>query len=413
MSRSAVSLRLILSGLLTKHSAVRFRNCPTHGNTIHALVIVLLALPLTVFILLLLVMRRPFRKKLRVLVLAVDGEFGAFINFMEVLRGELSCDRKYDHILVLSPHRHATLTGIYCDSLKTPIVWGNGLSVLFQQALLLQPSTVASLEIRTMPYLHRASCADWNVVLPRGIDSLRTSLLKNLGLRPYGFVAMAVYTAAYERERNPRFVQATANLISSGVELVEGIDYLKTSGLDVVLLGSPDTGKSLIPRRFLRLADFGHLGGPEEVALASCCKYFWTDNVGAWWLTVPFGRPVLFSNSPHRVTPHPTVGRDMYVPRLYETLKGRRLSLREMLYREGSLYQSASRGELRMIRNSPEEIQEAHVEMLARVNGVWTGTAVGRNRQERVKQLNLAHPSQYHPMLVPEAFLARHEYLLD
>jgi len=413
MPRSALNLRLTLSGLLTKYSAVRFRNSPTRGNTIHALVTILFALPLTVVVLLLLVLRRAFRKKLRVLVLAVDGEFAAFINFMEVLRGERSFDQKYDCVFVLSAYRHATLTGIYCDILKTPIVWSNGLFVLFQQALLLQPSTVVSLEIRTMSYLHRAPCADWNVVLPRSIDSLRASLLENLGLKSNGFVALAVYTAAYERERNPRFVQATTNLISFGMELVEGIDYLKTCGLDAVLLGSPDTEKSQIPRQFPRLADFGHLGGPEEVALASCCKYFWTDNVGAWWLTVPFGRPVLFSNSPHRVTVHPTLGRDMYVPRIYETLEGRRLSLREMLYREGSLYQSANRGELRMIRNSPEEIQEAHVEMLERINGVWTGTAVGRNRQERVKQLSFEHPSQYHPMLVPEAFLARHAYLLD
>jgi protoporphyrinogen oxidase len=103
----------------------------------------------------------------------------------------------------------------------------------------------------------------------------------------------------------------------------------------------------------------------------------------------------------------------MYVPRRYETLDGRGLSLREMIYREGSPHQAAKRGELRMFRNSPVEIVEAHTEMLERVNGTWTGTAVGRQRQERVMQLYLDHPGQYHPLLIPEAFLVRHEYLLD
>jgi len=98
---------------------------------------------------------------------------------------------------------------------------------------------------------------------------------------------------------------------------------------------------------------------------------------------------------------------------VYETLDGRRLSLREMIYREGSPHQAAKRGELRLIRNSPIEIVEAHAEMLERINRTRTGTTPGKNRQERVKQLSIDHPSKYHPLLIPETFLARHEYILD
>jgi putative glycosyltransferase (TIGR04372 family) len=374
---------------------------------------VLLALPLAAVVFVVFAVRTALRAKPRVLVLAIDGEFAPFVNFMEVLRLEYSVDRKHDFVLLLSRHRHDTLSDMYEDILRIRLMWSTGLAVVLQQALLLQPTVVLALDFRTIPTLARLRTADWNVIVPRGLESLRDSLLESLGLRPDRFVAMAVYAAAYERQRNPRFVQATHNLISIGAELVEGIDHLKRNNMEVVLLGSSDTERSHIPRQFLRLSDFGRLGGPEEVALASCCKYFWTDNVGAWCLTLPFGRPVLHTNYHHKTISLPTLGRDMYVPRRYETLDGRGLSLREMIYREGSPHQAAKRGELRMFRNSPVEIVEAHTEMLERVNGTWTGTAVGRQRQERVMQLYLDHPGQYHPLLIPEAFLVRHEYLLD
>jgi putative glycosyltransferase (TIGR04372 family) len=161
------------------------------------------------------------------------------------------------------------------------------------------------------------------------------------------------------------------------------------------------------------LEEFGVLGGPEEVVLASSCKYFWTDDVGAWWLSAPFMKPVLVTNAKFRTEPKPSRGRDMYVIRRYETLDGRPLTLREMLEYDGSPFKDAVKGALRMIRNSAEEIIEAHQEMLARLDGTWSETLAMKERRQHVDQIYHSYQDPHnYPLLLPAKFLQRHEYLL-
>jgi putative glycosyltransferase (TIGR04372 family) len=187
----------------------------------------------------------------------------------------------------------------------------------------------------------------------------------------------------YEEERAPAQVSKSRVLESNGEVLALGVDYLRSRGLDVIMLGSPDVGPSHVPRILPRLSEFGSLGGPHEVALASGCEYFWTDNVGAWWLAFPFNRPVLCTNDARPLGVSQAV--TCYVQ--YRTLDGELLTWRQLLYRqivEGrSLLGDASRGELVMVKNSPEEIVAVHQEMIERVAGTYREDA--QTRQLRAK----------------------------
>jgi putative glycosyltransferase (TIGR04372 family) len=349
------------------------------------------------------------------MVLAVDGEFAGFVSLMECFRHDTERGDHFDYVVVLSSWRHQTLHKLYRNETGAKILWGGGPSGLLQQALMLQPkSLVFSTERANWSHFLRGfHYAQRRVSPSKELLILRNELMQQLGLFEGQYVLMSVYTKTYEVERNPRFLKSVRLLETVGDELVPGVDYLVKQNLGVILLGSPDTGRSKIPRQVLRLSEFGSLGGPEEVALASGCKYFWTDNVGAWWLTAPFQRPVLHTNFHHKTARKPTVGRDLFVPRRYQTPDGRLLTLRDMLYMEGSPYKAALRGELLQIRNSREEVLEAQQEMLARVNGKWFETSIMRQRREYVEQLYSDYSAEdLHPLRMPAAFLERHEYLL-
>jgi len=416
VARKVSQFRIRVSQALTNRSTIRFRNFPTRRNTCEALALIVAVLPLAFVTLCVLAVRSVARRKLRVMVLAVDGEFAAFVSLMECLRCDIEKGERFDYILILSRWRHQALHGLYSKQVGSKILWGGGWSGIVQQALLLQPRC----------FVQRIERANWNhflrgfhfprsaVPISENLVNLRKSLLRDLCLDDEQYVLLTVYTMAYEQVRNPRFRDSVRLLETVGEEMVDGIDFLVSNQVGVILLGSPDTGKSIIPRTIPRLADFGVLGGPEEVALASGCKYFWTDNVGAWWLTAPFHRPVLHTNFHHKTPRKPTLGRDLFVPRRYQTLDGRLLTLREMLYMEGSPYKAALRGELLLIRNSPEEVMEAQQEMLARVNGEWYETDEMRHRREYVERMYDEYVNEdLHPLRMPAKFLERHEYLLS
>lgn len=416
MSPAGLPLRIRLSKLLTARSAIRFRNTPTRKNTIHSVAVIVLALPLTVLVFLALAVRSVCRSKLRVLVLAVDGEFAPVVAHLECLRFEIDNAQMFDRVLILSKWRHETLSDLYEDQLKVKIVWGGNRSGYYQQALMLQPKWLVSRSEREVEayFLRGIEYPSDSVRIPNRLKQLRLSLLKQLNLQDEHYVLMSVYTMEYEKERNPRFYDSVRLLETVGHELLQGVDFLMSRGMGVILVGSPDSGKSEIPRPIRRLADFGALGGPQEFALASCCKYFWTDNVGAWWLSAPFKRPVLHTNFHHKTPLHPTLGLDMHVPRLYKTLDGRLLSIREMLHFEGSLNKAALRGELILVRNSPEDILEAQQEMLAWLNGELEENRSAQRRRECVEQIYSSyHEQDLHPLRMPTRFLEKYESLLS
>jgi len=362
-----------------------------------------------------LICRSLISPKLRIYVLAVDGEFAGFVSLMECLRHDIQEGEVIDVVLVLSKWKHETLDMLYESATKSKIIRGGVVTKYVQQALLMQPQCLVTVTERASSnfLLSEVEYADSVMELPPSLLALRDSLFQELKLANDEYVLMSVYTMDYERERNPRFLETVRLLETHGDDLVEGIDFVRSQNLGVVMVGSPDTGRSRVLREFPRLAEFGKLGGPQEVALASGCQYFWTDNVGAWWLIAPFQKPVLHTNFHHKTPPHPTAGRDLYLPRRYMTPEGKTLSLREMLYMEGSPNKAALRGELVMIRNSPAEIVEAHQEMMARIDGSWIETPSMRARHNHVVKLYSNYRAQpLHPMRIAASFLERHEELL-
>jgi putative glycosyltransferase (TIGR04372 family) len=381
-----------------------------------ALAIYLVSVPLTVGLAILLAVRRIFCAPYQVLVLAVDNEFAGVVDMLELARTDYEQEIRYDAILVLSKFRHQTISNLYSEVLKTRILWGSGCSKLFQQALLLQPKCNLSKTYRVNSTFHlkvKKHYINRPIPIPNDLVMLRKKLFDQLALRDSEYITLSVFTLDYERERNRRFLSSVQLLESNGAELAPALDNLASLGYRTIRVGSRDTGRAAIPRAISRLEEFGVLGGPEEVVLASSCKYFWTDDVGAWWLSAPFMKPVLVTNAKFRTEPKPSRGRDIYVIRRYETLDGRPLTLREMLEYDGSPFKDAVKGALRMIRNSAEEIIEAHQEMLARLDGTWSETLAMKERRQHVDQIYHSYQDPHnYPLLLPAKFLQRHEYLL-
>lgn len=409
-SRSPTAfLRACVSEFLTERSILRHHKHPSRKNSLQSLAFIVVAFPFAIFVLPFLLLWRMFGKQLFVTVLATDGEFGPFMNLMEFMRGQ---PRRNDEILfVLSRQRHKTFGALYRSELGRPILWSNGVFGLAQQVVLLQPKLLV--EIRQLTPVVANEMPEHSVRLSAEFQAIRTETLKSIDLLESRYVAMAVHTTQYDEEANVRYAKKEASRESNGEELAQAIDFLAGQNIHTVLLGAKDTRKSHIPRNIPRLSEFGQHGGPQEVVIASGCEYFWTDDVGAWWLAVPFGRPVLFSNFTRILIRRGVQPRGhLVVPARYETLDGRKLTFEEILATRSPTYKAVSRGELRLIRNSPEEIIEGHREMIARVAGTWEDDAVGQELQSRLRSV-FSRYERWHPLNVSSFFLKQHPYLID
>lgn len=404
-----MSLRSRCSQFLSRKSVVRYRKYPNPTNSWIALFYVLISVPLALLLLPFFLVYVALKRQLSITVLATDDEFGPFMHLMEHLRGQdMSAS---DCVFVLSSKRHQTFAELYRRELATPILWGQGYVRLLQQAILLQPSFLVKSRLLT-PVIANEMCSK-NVEVPNELLNEGGKLLKRIGLSRDRYVAMAVHTSSYDETENDRYALQERARETIGSELVEGVDYLRSSGVGVVLLGSADTGKSHIPRSIPRLHEFGKHGGVAEVAVVSGCKYFWTDDVGAWWLAVPFGKPILFTNFSRILIRNGIQPRGhLVVPARYESLHGKRLSFRDLLESRSPTYKAAARGKLVMIRNSSEEIVEAHREMIARVSGLWREDDEAREQREQLERIFGDFP-EWHPLSVASSFLKRYPYLLD
>jgi len=224
---------------------------------------------------------------------------------------------------------------------------------------------------------------------------------------------MSVYTLEYDEERAPfnGYSTTRVRLETIGSELTAGIDFLRSQEMDVVILGSPDTGKARISRNVPRLRDFGWLGGPHEVAIASEVDYFWSDAVGAWWVSFPFRKPVLLTNqySLRMGEKHLSATDVVCVPVRFCDAEGNELTLRQELEAKPPF---SKRNDLNWIRNSPKDIVDAHNEMLARVRGEYEVAGDGLTLHRRYYQIFEDFP-QFLPLRVTTSFLLQHPHWLS
>lgn len=403
-------VKAALSSYLSERSVVRHHQYPTRANTVKSVGYLIVSLPLAFLILPLAVVRAIVKGSCRVHVLATEGEFGPFVQLMEVLRSESERLTTNDLVVVLSRRRHA-LCDLYESELGLRVLAGNSFRIFVQQAILLQPSPLIRLRRLTDRVHKKLPVA--SVRIPDNLGQLRKNLLHHVGAEEGKLVLLAVNVRRYDEENNPQYLAKELALESIGEELAPAIDYLGVRRIPLLMVGSHDTGRANIPRDFPRLIHFGRLGGPEEVALASTCRYFWNDNVGAWWLAAPFKRPVLFTNfARFKIRSGQVPPGTLCLPTRYQRHDGTPLSLRDILKSTSSPYKAASRGDIQLVRNSPDEIIEAHREMLGRLDGSWSETDESRALQKRYEDVMSDFP-MYEPWRIPTVFLSRHPYLLN
>ena len=368
------------------------------------------ALPLACLLFPLVRTRAAIRGPRSIHILATEGEFGPFVHLLEYLRKELPSLTKNDLVMVLSRRRHA-FCALYESELGIPIMTGHKFWIFVQQAILLQTSR--SVVVRRLTNAAEGTLPTTPVRITQELLAEKNEILARLKIKEHQMVLMSVNVRSYDVENNPQYLSKELALESIGSELAPALDFLESRHIPVMLVGSRDSGRSTIPRDIPRLDALGKLGGPEEVALASICRYFWTDNVGAWWLTAPFKRPVLFTNfARFKIRRGLVSPGSLFLPTRYERHDGTRVTFRDILGQKSSPYKAASRGELRIIRNSPDEIVEAHEEMLARLDGSWSETDESESLLSCYTQLMAEFPA-FEPWRIPTAFLAKHPYLLD
>ena len=399
---------------LNHRSALRC-NHPTDAKMFTALAYILAAIPLTAICFFVLLTRRIKRESLTLIVLDLRGEFSKFVKYMETLRRISHPPMANDVVLALSNRPHKTLSNLYSNLLGVRIIWGGSVSSLVQQALLLQPRFLVSIR-RDISYLNPKPYR-WSVVPipePSEFTVRRSSILKQLGVEGKWYVAISVYSPNYEAERNPQSMEKVVSLVTKGEELAPSIDYLRDENLQPILLGSLDAGSALVPRTFPRLVDHFPLGSGEEVVLAAGCHYFWTDNVGAWWLGQPFQRPIMYSNTAVLPRTGLLAPNHLMLFVRYRLPDGRLLTLRELCRekKRTSFYKAASRGEIQLVRNSPEVIVDAHREMIARLDRTWTDDEETVELRSRLETIFLEFPD-IHPVRIPSLYLRVNSDLLN
>jgi putative glycosyltransferase (TIGR04372 family) len=277
---------------------------------------------------------------------------------------------------------------------------------------MLQPRSLVKLEEVKWPRVHKGQflIPPLTLPLPKNLIQSRDLVFEELNLLSKRLVALAVHTRTYDQIRNKNYALKGLNKETVGSELVLGVDVLEKRDVKLVLLGSTDVGTTHVPRTFPRLADFGTLGGPHEVVIASKIDFFWSDGVGAWWLSFPFKRPVLYSNQLTLRIPAwmwPEI--HLVVPVRYQYLDGTEVTIREELSSQTPL---ASRSDVHWIRNSPEEIAEAIEEMLALIEGTWEEPSEVSIERKRFERMFDDFP-QYKACRVSASFLKRYSYLIS
>jgi len=402
----------VVRELFVQRASMKRWQYPSRANSMYSLFILVLSMPLALVLFVCLLCRRVRRDPLHVFVLATDGEFAHFVELVESMRFR-GCDKR-TVVLILSRWKHHGLGDLYKSAFGWRMIWSTRASRLLQQAIMVQPSlVVCQTRMTRVSNARNRQLSNQLLPLTEKYIELRRQILREQGCSKRQYVTMAVYTLQYELERNPEYLFKTKMLESEGHKLIDSITYLQDRQIDVILLGSLDQGKAHLPIDIPRLSNFGSLGGAEEVALASGCEYFWTDGVGAWWLTKPFLRPVLFTNQYHLPQGHSAWPQQhLVLPLRYRTPDGNYLTLQQIFSYARNLTKLVLRGELEAIRNSSDEIVEAHREMCSRIYGTWENTHESQVLSRRAKEI-ISRFTDCHLIDISQDFLCRHPEFLE
>jgi len=216
-------------------------------------------------------------------------------------------------------------------------------------------------------------------------------------LQGLGMPRDAWFVCAHARENGytPDANQAYRN--SNIKDYLPAIRSITDRGGWVIRIGDP----TMRPMPEMdRVIDYVHLhirSDWMDIFLVASCRFFFGCSSGAAGLAHVFGRPSVNVNNAPLSTVFPLGLDDIGIPKHFWSIReSRYLSFREIFstpvgnYRYGDEYQRAA---VRVVDNTPEDIQAAVTEMLDRVEGKAVYTELDEDLQKRFK--SLMNPTHY------------------
>jgi len=194
------------------------------------------------------------------------------------------------------------------------------------------------------------------------------------------------------------------------------VEQLRARGYSVVYFGFPT--QPLPPSLIGKVVDYsGQFRSPRgDLLLGRYCTMLISGCSGTWALASLFNKPVAYSNSYV-----PFVGgysrRDRAIFQLIQDTKnGRTMTFREMARTQGAYsYQSnCDRDDMKLIKNSAEEIGELALETLDRRHRQFVSCAGDDDLLRRFAKIQAELPPRQGEASLPAVtFLRRHAHLLD
>lgn len=269
--------REFLWKLLLSRSVVHKYWKPNRLNTLSSVFLIVSAFPVAILVCPLLWLRKLIGRKICVYEFRIQGEFALLIDHFERIRSSRTQDWSSVVVVIRSTFRHKGLAHLYHSQLGCRVMWSVSVSAWLAQVLFLQPTIVLERRILFSKNYFSLDMAVDPISPSNRLLRLREQTLAEIGCSQSKYVTMAVFTSTEDEREEPDYAAKHKPRETAGADLAEPVDFLRAKGIDVIMLGFLDAGKAHVPRQMPRLKEFAAVGGPVEVALASGCKYFWTD----------------------------------------------------------------------------------------------------------------------------------------
>ena len=248
-----------------------------------------------------------------------------------------------------------------------------------------------------------------------------TEALRRLGVRErYPFVCFHASDTAYYAERG-RDTHAYRN--SDIDTYLPALEALAQRGYALFRMGA------VVERRLVTntpaIIDYASIARTDflDIFLPAHCRFYFGDGGGLYNVALIFRRPIAIVNYlpfEHAVSWNPY---DLFIPKALWLRSERRLMTVPEILQSGvgrftQDHQYAQMG-IEVIDNTPEEIAALALEMDARLNGIWQGTAEDEELQRRFWEIFRAYTTVYASCpwrvhrRIGTAFLRQHQALLE
>ena len=194
------------------------------------------------------------------------------------------------------------------------------------------------------------------------------------------------------------------------------INSLSESGLDVIRMGQ--SVDSAIDPSSCKITDYASTLRSEfgDVWLLGNCKFVIAPNNGIQWPASALNKPALLTDK--NGLSNTSYGKhDLVTPQLAWSRSEKRLMPFSWLIAQGEAWghnKSLIAGDIEIIKNTAEEINEVVLEMNQRLNGTWIGTDEDIELQNRFRKLREVVPKWQvqEGVRIGAAFLRRYQHLL-